>query len=85
MENVLETLKNADIVSLVPIKEYCLRFIIKEAHYNSIVMSKQFESLDQPLMVEVIRRRQQKDCSSEMVPIIKLPPNFENSFSFNIG
>ena len=37
VENVLETLKNAfsaTSVSLVPIKEYCLKFIIKEAHYN---------------------------------------------------
>ena len=37
VENVLETLKNAfsaSSVSLVPIKEYCLKFIIKEAHYN---------------------------------------------------
>lgn len=69
--NVLETLKNATSVSLVPIKEYCLRFIIKEAHYNSIVMSKEFESLDQPLMVEIIRRRQQKD-NSEAIPNVSL-------------
>ena len=70
--NVLETLKNATSVSLVPIKEYCLRFIIKEAHYNPIVMSKEFESLDQPLMVEIIRRRQQKDNSAEIIPNINL-------------
>ena len=35
-----------------------MKFIIKETTYNQIVMSKEFETLDQPLMVEIIRRRQ---------------------------
>ena len=33
-------------------------------------MSKQFESLDQPLMVEIIRRRQLKDNNADITPII---------------
>ena len=32
---------------------------MKDSNYNQIVMSKEFETLDQPLMVEIIRRRQQ--------------------------
>lgn len=39
-------------------QEYCLRFIVKEGNYNQIVMSREFETLDQPLMVEIIRRKQ---------------------------
>jgi len=56
--NVLDALKNASTLNLFFIKEFCLRYIIKESSYNKIVMSKEFESLEQPLMVEIIRRRQ---------------------------
>ena len=57
-KNVLVALKNASSLKLYFIKEFCLKFIIKETTYNQIVMSKEFETLDQPLMVEIIRRRQ---------------------------
>jgi len=56
--NVLVALKNASQLKLHFIKEFCLKFIVKESNYNQIVMSKEFETLDQPLMVEIIRRRQ---------------------------
>ncbi|XP_050596167.1 leucine-zipper-like transcriptional regulator 1 isoform X1 [Bombus affinis] len=61
--NVLEALHNAVQLKLYFIKEFCLSFIVKEVNYNQIVMSKEFETLDQPLMVEIIRKRQmpQKD------------------------
>ena len=35
-----------------------MNFVVKESNYNAIVMSKDFEALVQPLMVEVVRRRQ---------------------------
>jgi len=57
-KNVLVALKNASQLKLFFIKEFCLRFIIKETSYNQIVMSKEFETLDQHLMVEIIRRKQ---------------------------
>ena len=38
-------------------QEYCLKFIVKESNCNQIVNSKEFESLDKPLMVEIIRRK----------------------------
>jgi len=76
-KNVLVALKNASQLKLFFIKEFCLRFIIKDATYNQIVMSKEFETLDQPLMVEIIRRRQtpqlrslQEDTRSETGPTI---------------
>jgi len=56
--NVLDALKNSSRLNLSFIKEFCLRYIIKESSYNKIVMSKEFETLEQPLMVEIIRRRQ---------------------------
>ena len=59
LSNVLFALTNASALKLQPIKEYCLRFIVKENNYKQIVMSEDFESLAQPLMIEVIRRREQ--------------------------
>ncbi|XP_053997086.1 leucine-zipper-like transcriptional regulator 1 [Hylaeus anthracinus] len=56
--NVLKALHNAAQLKLDFIKEFCLSFIVKESNYNQIVMSQEFETLDQPLMVEIIRRRQ---------------------------
>ena len=32
---------------------------MKESNYNQIIMSKEFETLDQTLMVEIIRRKTQ--------------------------
>jgi hypothetical protein len=58
-QNVLEALHNASHLNLFFIKEFCLKFIVKETNYNQIVMSKDFEKLEQPLMVEIIRQRQQ--------------------------
>ncbi|XP_064461375.1 leucine-zipper-like transcriptional regulator 1 [Ornithodoros turicata] len=56
--NVLVALQNASDLRLDFIKEFCLKFIVKESTYNQIVMSKEFETIAQPLMVEIIRRRQ---------------------------
>ena len=58
LNNVLTSLKSASQFGLDFIKEFCLKFIIKESNFNNIVNSKEFETLDQPLMVEIIRRRQ---------------------------
>lgn len=58
LKNVLVALHNADSLKLEFIKEFCLRFIVKESNYNQIVMSDEFETLDKGLMVEIIRRKQ---------------------------
>ncbi|XP_021921772.1 leucine-zipper-like transcriptional regulator 1 isoform X2 [Zootermopsis nevadensis] len=62
--NVLEALHNASHLQLYFIKEFCLKFIVKETNYNQIVMSKEFETLEQPLMVEIIRRQQMPQIRS---------------------
>ena len=66
--NVLVALANASTLRLYFIKEFCLRFVVKESNYNAIVMSKEFETLDQPLMVEIIRRRQMPAVRSTVEP-----------------
>lgn len=43
--------------SLKLIKDHCMSFIVKEDNFNSIVMSNDFENLDKPLMVEIVRKR----------------------------
>lgn len=76
LRNVLESLHNASQLRLDFIKEFCLRFIVKDTNYNQIVMSKEFETLDRSLMVDIIRRRQ--------LPQSRGPPesHFENSGNF---
>lgn len=56
--NVLVALHNAVHLKLFFIKEFCLSFVVKESNINQIVMSQEFEALDKPLMVEIIRCRQ---------------------------
>lgn len=58
LKNVLVALHNANNLQLDFIKEFCLRFIVKESNYNQIVMSQEFETLERGLMVEIIRRKQ---------------------------
>lgn len=43
--------------SLKLIKDHCLSFIVKDDNYNNIVMTSDFETLDKPLMVEIVRKR----------------------------
>lgn len=72
-QNVLEALKYASHLKLYFLKEFCLKFITKETSYTQIVMSKEFELLEQPLMVEIVRRRQIPKNHTEHHPM------FENS------
>ncbi|CAG0913872.1 unnamed protein product [Notodromas monacha] len=57
-KNVLVAVSNAASLNLGFLKEYCLRFIVRDNSYNEIIMSADFETLNQALMVEIIRRRQ---------------------------
>ncbi|EDO44170.1 predicted protein [Nematostella vectensis] len=57
-DNVLVALERAARLQLESLKEFCLRFIVREANYSSIIMSKEFESVPRDLMVDIIRRRQ---------------------------
>ena len=57
-ENVLLVLENACELRLVSLKDYCLKFIVRESSFKTIVMSKKFENIEQSLMVEIIRRQQ---------------------------
>ncbi|XP_060077840.1 leucine-zipper-like transcriptional regulator 1 [Ylistrum balloti] len=67
-KNVLVALQNAAKLSLDFLKEYCLRFIVKESNCNLIVMSKEFEDIDKPLMVEIIRRKLSQPTYVRMMP-----------------
>ncbi|KAF4516879.1 hypothetical protein B566_EDAN011223 [Ephemera danica] len=67
--NVLEALCNAAHLKLYFIKEFCLKFVVKETNYNQIVMSREFETLDRALMVEVIRRKQAPPACFQAPPV----------------
>lgn len=59
LENVLNALQYAHRLHLEQIKDYCLRFTVRDSSYNFIVMSHHFEGLNQSLMVDIVRLRQQ--------------------------
>lgn len=40
-------------------QEHCLNFVVKESHFNQVIMTKEFEHLSTPLIVEIVRRKQQ--------------------------
>ena len=57
-DNVLLVLQNASELNLTSLKEYCMRFIVRDSSYRKIIMTSSFESLDHQLMVEIVRRQQ---------------------------
>uniref|UniRef100_A0A7M5V676 BTB domain-containing protein n=1 Tax=Clytia hemisphaerica TaxID=252671 RepID=A0A7M5V676_9CNID len=57
-KNVIVALECAEDLGLDLIKELCMRFIVREVHFNQIIMSTDFENLDKVLMIEVVRRKQ---------------------------
>ncbi|XP_018015069.1 leucine-zipper-like transcriptional regulator 1 isoform X2 [Hyalella azteca] len=56
--NVLHVLCDAHTTSLTPIKEFCLKYIVKDLNWRAVVMSREFEELEKSLMVEIIRLKQ---------------------------
>ena len=55
LNNVLAAFTIASQMALHSFKEFCLKFIIKDCIYNQVVMSPEFESLEKPLLLEVVR------------------------------
>jgi hypothetical protein len=58
-----------------------MKFIVKENNYSCIVMSKEFETLSQPLMVEIIRRKQMPNVRTFTNSETKQSQNTTNSFN----
>ena len=58
VENVLLVLHNASELKLSSLREYCMKFIIRENNFRKVIMSSAFETLDRELMVQIIRRQQ---------------------------
>ena len=57
-QNVLLILEHASELHLSHLKEYCLRFIVKESNYQKVIMSESFETLDRNLIIQIVRRQQ---------------------------
>ena len=82
--NVLLVLKNATELHLSSLKEYCMQFIVKEPNYRTVIMSATFESLDQSLMVQIIRRQQFRSRPTSPEPPalgLETPPTLKNDLS----
>uniref|UniRef100_A0A8C5CQQ4 Leucine zipper like post translational regulator 1 n=1 Tax=Gadus morhua TaxID=8049 RepID=A0A8C5CQQ4_GADMO len=59
LQNVLSVCENANKLQLDQLKEHCLNFVVKESHFNQVIMTKEFERLSTQLIVEIVRRKQQ--------------------------
>ncbi|XP_057601387.1 leucine-zipper-like transcriptional regulator 1 isoform X2 [Hippopotamus amphibius kiboko] len=59
LQNVLAVCESAARLQLGQLKEHCLNFVVKESHFNQVIMMKEFERLSSPLIVEIVRRKQQ--------------------------
>ncbi|KAM9822721.1 leucine-zipper-like transcriptional regulator 1 isoform X1 [Syngnathus typhle] len=59
LQNVLSVCENANKLQLDQLKEHCLNFVVKESHFNQVIMTREFEHLSTPLIVEIVRRKQQ--------------------------
>ncbi|XP_010875038.1 leucine-zipper-like transcriptional regulator 1 [Esox lucius] len=59
LQNVLSVCEQANKLQLDQLKEHCLNFVVKETHFNQVIMTKEFEHLSTPLIVEIVRRKQQ--------------------------
>ena len=74
LNNVLAAFTIASQMALHSFKEFCLKFIIKDCIYNQVVMSPEFESLEKPLLLDVVRShtRSRTSCrhglSEELAP-----------------
>lgn len=66
--NVLTGLHYASKLNLFFIKEYCLKFIVKESNFTQIVMTHEFETVERELMVDIIRRRQMPQIRQLLEP-----------------
>ncbi|KAB0397501.1 hypothetical protein E2I00_016177 [Balaenoptera physalus] len=59
LQNVLVVCESAARLQLGQLKEHCLNFVVKDSHFNQVIMMKEFEHLSSPLIVEIVRRKQQ--------------------------
>ena len=71
--NVLLVLENASELSLTHLKEYCMRFIIRENNYQKVVMSQSFEKINKALMVQIVRRQQFRSRPTSPEPEREVP------------
>lgn len=56
--NVLPLLRYIYHLNLINLKEFCMKFLSKDSNFNQVIMLDDFEQLEPPLMVEIIRLRQ---------------------------
>ena len=65
-QNVLSALTDSHHNTLGTIKEHCLRFIIKDQNWPTVINSVEFEKLDKCLIVEVIRLKQNRNSDASV-------------------
>ncbi len=79
-QNVLLILENASELRLSHLKEYCLKFIVRESNYQKVIMSESFEKLDRSLIIQIVRRQQlrSRPTSPEPETISVIVPSLQD-------
>lgn len=94
VSNCLALLRYIHNLNLATLKEFCMKFLAKDANFNQVIMLTEFEQLETTLMVEIIRLRQNpvlknlNDSMSELSLLEKctsLEQDMENFIKNNIG
>lgn len=70
LSNVLEVLTKGQ--KFLPVKEFCLRFITDDSNSNVILKSKEVETLDNALIVEILRRTKFPSDDSKVISSVDL-------------
>lgn len=70
LSNVLEVLTKGQ--KFLPVKEFCLRFITDDSNSNVILKSKEVETLDNALIVEILRRTKFPSDDSKIISSVDL-------------
>src|SRR5690625_2864229 len=64
-----------------------MKFIVKESNYLTLLMTREFESLPKPLLIEIVRKKEaQNNTETKMADnqVIKSFESFDHSLEFDM-
>eukprot|EP00800_Vazella_pourtalesii_P008004 TRINITY_DN2127_c0_g1_i4.p1 TRINITY_DN2127_c0_g1~~TRINITY_DN2127_c0_g1_i4.p1 ORF type:complete len:635 (-),score=123.38 TRINITY_DN2127_c0_g1_i4:110-2014(-) len=77
VDNVLTLLISAHELYLNQLKEYCIKFVVRDGHYQQVVMLPEFDFLESGLMVEIVRKQLKQSRGQQM------QDQFTSDYSYN--
>eukprot|EP01137_Pigoraptor_chileana_P036747 Opistho-2@32857 len=71
--NILAVLRVVSSLGLAALKSFCLSYVVQEAHFRDVINSPEFETLDQQLIVEIVRRQQEPNKREHPLTAVDSP------------